>query len=86
MEYALEIENAVNLVKKHNAKIVCVQLPDGIKDKSKQIADELEEKTGAKVIIWADTCFGGCDVAIDSERLGADLIIQWGHTVWTYKV
>lgn len=86
MEYDLEIDKAVELVKENNARVVCVQLPDGIKKHGQEIADQIKEKTGAEVIIWADTCFGGCDVAIDSERLGADLIIHWGHTLWTYKV
>lgn len=86
MDYDLELNKAVELVKQNNAKIVCIQLPDGIKDQAKKIADHIKENTDADVIIWADTCFGGCDVALDSERLGADLIIQWGHTEWIYKV
>jgi len=42
------------------------------------------ENTKAKVIIWAGSCFGGCDVPLEVERLGVDLLIQWGHRRWNY--
>ncbi len=80
MEYELELEKAVKHIKAEGAKRVCVQLPDGLKPRAKEIVDSLREKTDASVVIWAGSCFGACDVPnIDNEF---DLLIQWGHSEW----
>jgi len=84
-EYDLEMERAVKEIKKAKAKLVCIQLPDGLKQKATEIAKEIEEKTSAKVIIWMGTCFGACDIPSGLEKLGVDLLIQWGHTEWKYQ-
>ena len=75
MDYNLELDKAADEIRKTNAKTVCIQLPDGLKPKAKEIADYLENKTKAKIMIWAGSCFGGCDV----PKLDVDLLIQWGH-------
>jgi len=82
MEYDLELERAAREIKENNAKLVCIQLPDGLKPKAQEIADELEEKTDARVIIWLGSCYGACDVPLEVNRVGADLVIQWGHSSW----
>jgi diphthamide biosynthesis enzyme Dph1/Dph2-like protein len=82
MEYNLEIEKAVEKIKKEKAKLVCIQLPDGLKPRAKEICDKLKEKTDAEIIIWAGSCFGACDIPLDIERLGVNLLIQWGHSEW----
>ena len=74
--YNLELEKAIKEIKRNNAKSVCIQLPDGLKPKAKEIADKIEKETNAKVLIWAGSCFGGCDV----PKLDVDLLIQWGHS------
>jgi len=79
MQYDLELEKAVEQINKQKAKLVCIQLPDGLKPKAKEIADVLEFKTEAKIIIWQGSCFGACDTPIQIEKLGVDLLIQWGH-------
>ena len=85
LEYDFEIEKAVEKIKKEKAKLVCIQMPDGLKPRAVDIAKELEEKTKAKVMIWADTCFGGCDIPLELERLNVDLLIQFGHNEWGFK-
>ena len=82
MEYDLELEKAVSAIKKENAKTVCIQLPDGLKPMAGEIKKELEKKTGATVISWLGSCFGACDVPLQAESLGVDLIIQFGHSPW----
>ncbi|MBW2999311.1 diphthamide synthesis protein [Candidatus Woesearchaeota archaeon] len=82
MEYNLELGKAVEKIKKEKAKLVCIQLPDGLKLRAKEICDKLKEKTDAEIIIWAGSCFGACDVPLEVERLGVDLLIQWGHSEW----
>lgn len=79
MEYDLELNKAAEEIKKANAKTVCIQLPDGLKPKATEIVTKLEQSTDAKIFIWADTCFGACDVP---DLKGIDLLIQWGHSKW----
>lgn len=80
MEYDLELEKAVQSIKDKNAKTVCIQLPDGIKPEATKIVDFLKKETGAEIFIWADSCYGACDV----PKLDVDLVIQWGHSPWKH--
>ena len=79
-EYDLELERVVKEIKAQKAKIVCIQLPDGLKPKAAEIADFLEKKTCAKILIWMSTCFGACDIPQLPKE--ADLLIQFGHSKW----
>ena len=47
-----------------------------------EIQQAIENNTSASVIIWLGSCFGACDVPLQVERLGVDLLIQWGHSTW----
>jgi 2-(3-amino-3-carboxypropyl)histidine synthase len=78
--YELELERAIrqiNRIKKKEKKIL-LQFPDGMKPIAVDIADYLEEETGAVISIWLGTCFGACDI----PKSDADLIIQFGHAPW----
>jgi len=77
--FDLDMEKAVSEVRKAKAKIVCIQLPDGLKPKAKLIADEIRLKTDAMPIIWAGSCFGACDIPEEIKKLNVDLLIQWWH-------
>jgi len=81
-EYDLELEKVIKEIQKSKAKLVCIQLPDGLKPKATEIASAIEENTSAKVLIWLGSCFGACDVPSGLEKLGVDLLVQWGHTEW----
>ena len=80
--YNLELNKAIEKINKEKAKLVCIQLPDGLKPKAKDIADELEKSTKAKIVIWMSSCFGACDIPSHIEKLGFDLLVQWGHSEW----
>ena len=82
MHYELELEKVAEKIKQEKAKIVCIQLPEGLRPKAKEIADLLEKKTGAEIIIWQGSCFGACDLPIGLDKLGVDLLVQWGHSEW----
>lgn len=86
-EYELEIDKIVKTIKKQKAKLVLLQFPDGLKPYSTVIADEIEKKTKAEILIWLGSCFGACDVPLQAEKLKPkiDLIIQFGHSVWKFK-
>ncbi|MBU1946496.1 MAG: diphthamide synthesis protein [Nanoarchaeota archaeon] len=80
--YELELNKAVNKIKKNKAKLVLIQIPDGLKPNAELIKKELESKTDADVLIWMGSCFGSCDVPENVKKLGVELIIQWGHSEW----
>ncbi len=82
MKYNLELDRAVKQIKAQNAKLVCVQLPDGLKPEAGQITEALESETGAKVVTWLGSCFGACDIPLYVDALGVDLLIQFGHSEW----
>lgn len=78
--YELEIGNIISKIKKEKARLVCIQLPDGLKPKAKQIQDKLEKETNAKIIIWTGSCFGACDLPIGLDKLGVDMLFHFGHS------
>ena len=80
--YDLELNQAVEETKKSKAKLVCIQLPDGLKPKAKEIQEYIEKNTNASVMIWFGSCYGACDIP-KVEKLGVDLSIQWGHSGFT---
>jgi len=72
--YELELEKLKEKIKEKKAKTVLIQLPDGLKPKAVEISEKLKE-TGAKIYIWAGSCFGACDI----PNTEVDLIVQFGH-------
>ena len=82
MNYDLELAKVVQEIKKADAKLVCLQLPDGLKPDAKAIQAEITAKTDAKVLIWLGSCFGACDVPIGLKNLGIDLLFSWGHNTF----
>jgi 2-(3-amino-3-carboxypropyl)histidine synthase len=76
--YDVELERAVEEIREFGAKVVLVQLPDGLKPWAIPIVDYLSEKCDAEVRIWLDSCFGACDLP-DSD---SDLVVQFGHAPW----
>ena len=78
MKYDLEIDRAVEEIKRTKAKKVCLQLPDGLKRFADEIQKAIEQKTSANVFIWMGSCYGACD----TPKIDVDLLIQWGHSEW----
>jgi 2-(3-amino-3-carboxypropyl)histidine synthase len=81
--YDLELEKAILAIKKEKAKVVLVQLPDGLKPKAKEIKLMLEKKTDAEILLWGGSCFGACDTP-NLNSVKADLVIQFGHSEWKH--
>ena len=82
LDYDLETEKMIEEIKKNESKMVLLHLPDGLKPKAKELQEKIEKETDAQVIIWAGSNFGACDLPIDSQRAGVDLIIHFGHSAW----
>ena len=79
MALDFEKEKLINELKKRKPKKVLVQLAEGIKKNAPEI-EEWIKRIGIEVAFSGETCWGGCDIAIDEARaVGADLIVHFGH-------
>ncbi len=79
MTLDFEKEKLINGLKKRKPKKVLVQLAEGIKKNAPEIGEWIKA-CGIEVIFSGETCWGGCDVAVDEARaVGADLIVHFGH-------
>ncbi|MFH1696681.1 MAG: diphthamide biosynthesis enzyme Dph2 [Candidatus Diapherotrites archaeon] len=80
MPIEFSLDNALREIKKRKAKLVLVQLPEGLKTRADEILQEIEQCTSAKAVLHAEPCFGACDLAeADAKALGADLVLHMGH-------
>ncbi len=78
--FNFEEKKIVAEIKKHDAKRVLLQLPEGLKSEGPRLAKVIE-KIGVLPLISGDPCYGACDIAdFYSERFKIDLIIHFGHT------
>ncbi|HTY89827.1 MAG TPA: diphthamide biosynthesis enzyme Dph2 [Methanocella sp.] len=74
-----DVRKILETIKARNAKTVGLQFPEGLKRQGPDLAKEVEEKTGALVIISGDPCYGACD--IDDALLDmVDVLFHFGHS------
>jgi len=74
-----EKEKLIKELKKRKPKKVLVQLAEGIKKNAPEIKGWIVG-LGIEVIFSGETCWGGCDIAVDeAQAVGADLIVHFGH-------
>lgn len=85
MEYNLDLDSVVKAIKREKAKLVCIQLPDGLKPRATEIASYLEKNTRAKIVIWLNSNWGACDVPLGLETVNVDLLINFGHNSFGFK-
>ncbi|MBN2053073.1 diphthamide synthesis protein [Candidatus Woesearchaeota archaeon] len=83
-DYDLELDKVIEKINSEKAKTVLIQLPDGLKPKVKEIKEFLKTKIGkdTKLLFWAGSCFGACDIPTSAINANVDLIIQFGHSEW----
>lgn len=74
-----DVQKIIDTIKARSAKTVGLQFPEGLKRQGPALAKELEEKTGALIIISGDPCYGACD--IDDALLDmVDVLFHFGHS------
>jgi 2-(3-amino-3-carboxypropyl)histidine synthase len=74
-----EKEKLVKELKKRKPKRVLIQLAEGIKQNSTELA-EIFNELGIEAVFSGETAWGGCAVAVqEAEALNADLIVHFGH-------
>lgn len=77
--YDVDLTSAVSEIKRLKARIIALQVPDGLKKRAYQLAEDLENKSGAEVLVVAEPCFGACDVPSSLFDI-VDAIVNVGHS------
>lgn len=79
--YNFEIPKTVWKIQEMKAKIVALQMPEGLLMFSTTIADIIKEFTGADSIIMGDVTYGACCIDdLTASALGVELLIHYGHS------
>ncbi len=80
-DYSIDIKKAVKAIKNNKFKTVALQIPEGLKNYTSQIVENLEQQTNATIIVIADPCFGACDLADNGlKNFNVEFVIHIGHT------
>jgi 2-(3-amino-3-carboxypropyl)histidine synthase len=81
--YDLQLADAIKEIQERGAKLVLIQLPDGLKPHADEIRKVVTDTCpGVKLVFWADSCYGACDAPIHVRHLGFDMLIAFGHAPW----
>ncbi|MFB3763947.1 MAG: diphthamide biosynthesis enzyme Dph2 [Methanotrichaceae archaeon] len=73
-----DLEKTVDLIRGSGAKRIGLQAPEGLKRALPSLARQIEEATGAEVIISGDQCYGACDLDMALCK-DVDLMLHLGH-------
>jgi 2-(3-amino-3-carboxypropyl)histidine synthase len=77
--YDVDLASAIMEIKRLKARIVALQVPEGLKKRAYQFAEDIENKAGAEVVVLAEPCFGACDVPSSLFDI-VDVIVNIGHS------
>lgn len=78
--YDINLEKVAKEIKEKGYSKVLLQLPEGLKIYATDFVGFLENATDAEFVVFADPCFGACDVICsDVKDTGVDFIVQIGH-------
>lgn len=78
MLYDFKLEEVSAWILSRKAKVVALQMPEGLKVYAQRILGDLERSTGAEFVIMADPCYGACDISTEFSRF-ADVLVHFGH-------
>ena len=84
--YDLEEQKIIDRIKQKGHKLVLLQFADGLKPRAQHVVSHIEHETGATVLTWFGSNFGGCDLPIGVSVLGIDLVVAFGHNVYVKDV
>ncbi len=77
--YDIDLASAISEIKRLKARTVALQVPEGLKKRAYQLAEDLENKSGAEVLVVAEPCFGACDIPSSLFEI-VDAIVNIGHS------
>ncbi|OCH92901.1 Diphthamide synthesis [Obba rivulosa] len=79
--YSFEIHKTIHHVRKNNAKMVALQMPEGLQMFACTIADIVERFTDALTVIMGDVTYGACCIDdYTAVALGCDMLVHYGHS------
>ncbi|KAF9490556.1 diphthamide synthesis protein [Pleurotus eryngii] len=79
--YSFEIHKTIHHVRKNKAKMVGLQMPEGLQMFACTISDIIERFTDALTVIMGDVTYGACCVDdYTAVALGCDLLVHYGHS------
>lgn len=79
--FKVDLDRITRAVYDAGAKVVGIQLPEGLKRLALPLVEGIEQATGATVVLSADPCYGACDLVDDQfEPLDVQLVIHIGHS------
>ncbi|EUC66334.1 diphthamide biosynthesis protein [Rhizoctonia solani AG-3 Rhs1AP] len=79
--YSFEIHKTIHHVRKNGAKMVALQMPEGLQMYACTIADIIERFTGALTVIMGDVTYGACCIDdYTAVALGCDMLVHYGHS------
>lgn len=76
--YAYDLSPAIAEIRRAGAARVGLETPDGLKRLAPEAAREIESKTGARVVISGEPCWGACDMNLKLWEQ-VDLLVHLGH-------
>ncbi len=76
----IDLDGLAEDVQDRDPDLVGLQLPDGIRDYGPALAAWLEDEAGVSCVISGDPSFGACDLALQLEHIGVDLLVHFGHS------
>lgn len=77
--YDVDLTSAISEIRRLKARIVALQVPEGLKKRAYQFAEDIESKAGAEVLVVAEPCFGACDIPSSLFEM-VDAIVNIGHS------
>ncbi|CAD5216742.1 unnamed protein product [Bursaphelenchus xylophilus] len=86
VEVFFENQKAIEWIKRGSFQRVALQLPDSLLKYAYEVATDIEEKSGAKIYILADTSYRNCCVdVIAAEHSNCDALIHYGEACLSEK-
>ncbi|MGA1821981.1 MAG: diphthamide biosynthesis enzyme Dph2 [Thermoplasmatota archaeon] len=79
--YDIPVDDIFSLIRDRGYRHVLLQIPEGLKRGSAELAEIIEKGTGASVWIDGEPCYGACDHAGERAAvLDTDAVMHLGHS------
>jgi 2-(3-amino-3-carboxypropyl)histidine synthase len=79
--YEFEVPKCLYKIKEAQAKLIALQLPEGLLFCACILSDIFRNFANVRVMIMGDVTYGACCIDdFTAEKLGADLLIHYGHS------
>ncbi|KAL1502381.1 hypothetical protein ABEB36_007528 [Hypothenemus hampei] len=79
--YNFEVPKTIWRIRELKAKMVALQMPEGLLLFATTLADIIKDFTGVDAIIMGDVTYGACCIDdLTAKALGVELLIHYGHS------